>query len=259
MKQTFFFLAILLIVSCKNTPSKTMVAAVVENTQKIEYPTDLVKIFDNHGGLDKWKSMDALSYEIVKEEGNEKQFVDLQSRRERIEANNFTSGYDGKEYWVEADTSYKGNAKFYTNLMFYFYAMPFVLADEGITYTKTTPLAYEDKSYPGYRISYGDGVGVSPEDEYFIHYDSETNEMAWLGYTVTFFSGEKSKKISYIRYDDWKTFNGVKLPKSLTWFKVEEGKLIEPRNTRDFDKIIISETAFPDTKFEKTSGAKIVE
>ena len=256
MKQFFFFLALILITSCKNAPTET---TTVDNAPKIDYPADLVKVFDNHGGLDKWKSMNALSYEIVKEEGNEKQFVDLQSRRERIEANNFTSGYNGKEYWVEADTSYKGNPKFYTNLMFYFYAMPFVLADEGITYTKTTPLVFEDKSYPGYRISYGDGVGVSPEDEYFIHYDSETNEMAWLGYTVTFFSGEKSEKKSYIRYDDWKNFNGVKLPNSLTWFKVEEGKLIEPRNTRNFDNIVISETAFSDTKFEKTSGAKVVD
>ncbi len=226
---------------------------------KIEYPTELIKVFENHGGLDKWKSMKAMSYEIVKEEGNEKQFIDLHNRREHIEASNFTSGFDGKEYWVEADTSYKGNAKFYTNLIFYFYAMPFVLADEGINYEKTDPIVFEGKSYPGYRISYGDGIGVSPEDEYFIHYDSETHEMAWLGYTVTFFSGKKSEKRSYIRYNDWNKFNGVKLPNSLTWFKMEKGELIEPKKTRNFDKVLVSETSFPDSKFEKTPNAIIIE
>jgi hypothetical protein len=218
-----------------------------------------VKIFDNHGGLDKWKSMKSMSYEIVKEEKNEKQFIDLQNRRERIEGSNFTSGYDGKEYWVEADTSYDGNPKFYTNLMFYFYAMPFVLADEGINYDKTEPLEYEGKSYPGYRNSYGADVGVRPEDEYFIYFDSETYEMAWLGYTVTFFSGEKSKKISYIRYNDWKKYEGLKLPNSITWYKVEDGKITEPRNTRNFDEVVVTETSFPDSKFIKTSSAKIVE
>ena len=137
--------------------------------------------------------------------------------------------------------------------------MPFVLADEGIKYEKIEPLEFENKSYPGYRISYGDGIGVSPEDEYFIHYDADTHEMAWLGYTVTFFSGKKSEKRSYIRYNDWKNFNGIKLPNSLTWFKVEEGKLIEPRNTRTFDKVVISETAFLNSKFKKTVDAKVLE
>ncbi|MGK0314592.1 MAG: hypothetical protein ACI86M_000812 [Saprospiraceae bacterium] len=256
MKHIFLFLAVILIVSCKNVPPET---TTVDKTPQIEYPAELVKIFDNHGGLDKWNSMKSMSYEIVKEEGNEKQFIDLHDRRERIEASNFTSGYDGKEYWIEADTTYKGNAKFYTNLIFYFYAMPFVLADAGINYEKTEPIEFEGESYPGYRISYGDGVGVSPEDEYFIHYDSETNEMAWLGYTVTFFSGKKSEKRSYIRYNDWKNFNGVKSPNSLTWFTIEEEKLIEPSHTINFEKAMVSETQFTDAKFAKSNGAKVVE
>ncbi|MFT4537489.1 MAG: hypothetical protein ACI9P5_004874 [Saprospiraceae bacterium] len=256
MKPILYFLAILIVASCKNVSPEI---TTTDHTPKIEYPADLVKVFDNHGGLDKWRTMTAMSYQIVKEEGNEKHFIDLQNRRERIEGSNFISGFDGKEYWVEADTSYKGNAKFYTNLMFYFYAMPFVLADEGIIYEKIEPLIFERQSYPGYRISYGDDVGISPEDEYFIHYDSETNEMAWLGYTVTFFSGKKSEKKSFIRYNDWKNFSGVKLPNSLTWYKVAEGKLIEPRNTKNFEKIVVSEASFRDTKFEKTNDAKVLE
>ena len=256
MKYTSLLLFILLIVSCKNTQTANKDDAEIPS---IEYPAELNQVFDYHGGLDKWKSMKSLSYEIKKDEGNEKQYVDLYNRRERIEAANFTSGYDGKTYWIEADTSYKGNPKFYTNLMFYFYAMPFVLADDGIIYDKIEPLDFDDRSYPGYRISYKSDIGVSPEDEYFIHYDPETFEMAWLGYTVTFFSGEKSSKRSYIRYDDWKSFNGVKLPNSITWYKVDEGKLIEPRNTRVFENVQLSESEFSEAKFEKTNGAKTVE
>jgi len=256
MRFTVLLAFIIIVSSCKNATQET------EPTTpaiKIDYPAELVKVFDNHGGLDKWQSLKSMSYEIEKEEGNEKQTIDLQNRREKVEASNFTSGYDGKKYWVEADTSYTGNPKFYTNLMFYFYAMPFVLADEGISYSKTEPLAYEGKSYLGIKISYGDGVGISPQDEYFLYYDAASHEMAWLGYTVTFFSGEKSEKRSYIRYDDWKKFNGVKLPNSLTWFKVEDGKLIEPRNTRNFVNVRVSEDAFDDTTFEVPDGAKVVD
>jgi len=254
MRVILWTVVAVLIVGCGGTPEQ-----VSEAIPARTFPAELTKVFEKHGGYDLWRSMNSMSYEIVKEEGNEKQFIDLQNRRERIEAANFTSGFDGKEYWVKADTSYKGNPKFYTNLIFYFYAMPFVLSDEGIHYTEADPLEFEGQSYPGYRISYGDGVGVSPEDEYFIHYNSETHQMEWLGYTVTYFSGKKSKKISWIRYDDWKSFNGLVLPNSLTWYKTEEGKLVEPRNTRQFTNVQVSKEGFPDDKFAKTLGAKVVD
>lgn len=264
MKHTFrlFIGFIIVLTSCKNNTSEATQKSVTDVTTQskvIEYPESLNKVFDNHGSLLTWQEMKILSYEIIKEEGNEKQTIDLLSRREAIEGSNFKSGFDGSAYWVEADTTYTGNAKFYTNLMFYFYAMPFVLADEGITYTQAEPITFEGVDYPGYRISYGDGIGVSPEDEYFIHYDSESNEMAWLGYTVTFFSGEPSEKISWIRYDDWKIINGLKLPNSLTWYKVKEGKIIEPRNTRKFDKIILSTEEAVASIFAKPEGATVVE
>ena len=238
---------------------KSSVSTTVSDSSPIEYPDALEKVFENHGSLAKWKKMRSMSYEIVKDEGNETQMIDLQTRAERIKGSNFESGYDGKNYWVVADTSYKGNPKFYTNLMFYFYAMPFVLADEGIIYSKVKAVSFEGVDYPGYRISYNDGIGVSPEDEYFIHYDPETYEMAWLGYTVTFYSGEKSDKIKWIRYNDWKQFNGLKLPNSLSWYKTEEGKITELRNTRYFANVKVSEEAFPLNTLARPKEAKIVD
>jgi len=161
-----FTLAILSMAACKDAKPTENPAAQEQVQSNANYPEDLAKVFDHHGTLSRWKAMKSMSYEIVKEGQNEKQMIDLHSRVERIEASDFTSGFDGNKYWVIADSTYKGNPKFYTNLIFYFYAMPFVLADEGIIYTKIDPIIFEGKSYPGYRISYGDGVGVSPEDEY---------------------------------------------------------------------------------------------
>lgn len=258
MKNLLYLFVLALVVGACNAPATTETAT-APKVDLSKYPADLQKVFAKHGSLATWKKMKALSYEIVKEEGNEKQMIDLHDRRERIEATNFKTGYDGTNFWVEADTSYKGNPVFYHNLMFYFYAMPFVLADDGIIYGETEPLAFEGKSYPGIRISYDDGVGVSSKDEYFIHYDPETYQMAWLGYTVTYFSGEKSERISWIRYNDWKEFNGVVLPNAMTWFKVEEGKLIEPRNTRAFANVKVSEAAHADAIFAKTDNGRIVE
>ena len=258
MKNLFSLLAIAItMVACNNSATTEVASAPTIDLSK--YPAALQKVFEKHGSLATWKKMKALSYEIVKEGDNEKQMIDLYNRRERIEAAEFKTGFDGTNFWIEADPSYTGNPLFYHNLMFYFYAMPFVLADDGIIYGDTEPLEYDGKSYPGLRISYNDGVGVSSQDNYFIHYDPSTYEMAWLGYTVTYFSGEKSEKISWIRYDDWKTMKGLSLPNSMTWFKVEEGKLIEPRNTRKFTNIILSETALADAVFAKTEAGQIIE
>lgn len=258
MRQLTFLLFSFLFFACNNPQQQTQ----TPTEPKIDftkYPEALQKIFAKHGGLDTWQKMNAMSYEIVKEEGNEKQMIDLKNRRERIEASSFKTGYDGTDFWVEADTSYKGNPVFYHNLMFYFYAMPFVVADDGIIYSEADTLLFEDKKYPGVKIAYNDGVGVSPEDEYFVYYDPATFEMAWLAYTVTYFSKEKSAKLGWIRYNDWKNFNGLLLPNSLTWYKVEENLPIEPRNTREFAKVTVSATAFADEVFAKTAGAKIVE
>jgi len=241
-------------ITCSNQQGNTLEKEIVQNN----FPTELVKVFEQHGGLAQWQKMKAMSYEIVKEDQNEKQIVDLIDRRERIEAKDFTMGYDGLNFWLEADTTYKGNPKFYKNLMFYFYAMPFVIADDGIIYSETAPLEFEGKTFPGLKISYKSDIGVSPEDEYFVYYDPETFEMKWLGYTVTYFSQEKSKSIKWINYDQWKIVNGVKIPHVLAWYEVEENAPMALASKREISNITLSETRLADDTFVKTEAATIV-
>jgi hypothetical protein len=249
-------LPLLFFFACQEAPRKN--TAEVLPMQR-SFPKSIEALFNAHGGYDLWSNMNTLSYDIIKEGGSEKQIIDLKDRRERIEGANFTMGFDGTDTWVEADTSYKGNPIFYKNLMFYFYAMPFVIGDDGIVYGETDDLVFDGESYPGIKISYNDGVGVSSKDEYFVHFSSKTNEMVWLGYTVTYFSNEKSAKIGWIKYDDWKTFNGLKLPQSISWFKTENNFPTEFRNKVEFDNILIEKKRIEDKIFAKTKSAIIAE
>lgn len=248
------FFGIVLLLSCQ---PKAEIANKTIDLNK--YPHELQKVLAAHGGLDAWSKLQSMTYEIVKEGQNEKQLIDLQDRRERIEAKNFTMGYDGSDFWLEADTTYKGNPIFYKNLMFYFYAMPFVIADEGINYGDTPDLTFDGITYPGIRISYNSDIGVSPEDEYFVHYNPDTYQMEWLGYTVTYYSKEKSTSVKWIRYNDWATYDNLVLPKSLAWYTLEEGQPITERNRLQFADVIISKEKLPASTFQKTEGAKIVE
>ena len=164
----------LFVLSCKQDHKKGSSL----NKSIMAYPSYVQNVLDAHGGLSLWQSMGAIKYEIEKEGGNEKQFINLSDRREKIIASDFTMGYDGTNYWMEADTSVKTDPIFYKNLMFYFYAMPFVLADEGIIYEEVDPLNFEGETYLGFKVSYKADVGASPEDEYFLYYDQQTKEMA---------------------------------------------------------------------------------
>ena len=247
-----FFLVICSLVACGPQNSEETTSSTQSQTQphnEPDYPQALKAVLDAHGGITAWRKMQGMSFEIAKEAGNEKHFVQLGDRRDRVEGSNFVMGFNGIDVWMDADTSYKGNPEFYHNLMFYFYAMPFVLADDGINYSEADPLIFEDVTYPGIRISYNDGVGTSPKDEYFLYYHPDSFQMAWLGYTVTYFSGEKSDDLHWIRYSEWDQFNGLTLPKVLTWFNYENALPTEARSEVSFVQVAVSEEPFPDELF----------
>ena len=250
----FLLLAVSLIACQQNSTEQS-----TPPTKKASYPSALIKVFNSHGGLDLWNSKEELSFNMLKGEQSEQHITQLRDRREYIKGSNFETGYDGTNYWLKADTSaYKGNPKFYHNLMFYFYAMPFVLADPGIIYSEVDSLSFEGKNYPGIAISYQDSVGISPEDEYFIYYDPDTYQMKWLGYTVTYFSGEKSDRRSFIQYTDWQKIDGILLPKTLTWFKSEEGQITEARNSRSFDNVQLFSSEEHSTLYKIPEGGEII-
>jgi len=260
MKKHFLLLLIVPFLACKPSKKETAeadIADIVEmQKEQKKYPEALQKLIDVHGGLAVWKAKRTLSYSIPKPNNPETHTIDLQNRNERIDTPKYTIGFDGKAWVLNGEDSYKGNPEFYHNLMFYFYAMPFVITDDGINYNETDDLVFEGKNYPGIRISYNDGVGISSKDEYYVHYDADTHQMAWLGYTVTYRSGEKSDNVKWIRYDDWKTINGLVLPNSISWYKVEEGKITELRNKVAFNEVKLSEEAQDSDFYAKPDTAE---
>jgi len=254
---------ILVITACKNESKEN--TTVIETVKKEDittsiYPEAITKIFDAHGGIDNWNKMQTLSFTMKKPNGKEITTTHLKTRAELIDTPTYTMGYDGSELWVnEKDgNDYNGNAKFYKGLMMYFYAMPFIVGDDGIIYEDVKPLTFEEKTYPGILISYDAGVGVSPNDEYIIYYDAETNQMEWLAYTVTFGKDGKSKEFKFIKYNNWQTVNGLVLPKSIDWYKYENNLPTEKRNTVEFMDVVLSENTPEANLFTKPETAKVI-
>ena len=245
MKKIFLLLIILLTVSCKNE-SKKETNAVAES-----FPTELNKVFEKHGSINVWKKAQVLSFN----KGEEAHTSDLHSRKIVINSPKYSLGFNGKKTWLsqEDSTAFKGNKDFYYNLYFYFYAMPFVLADDGIVYEKVDDLTFNGTNYPGYKISYKANVGTSPDDNYIVYYNSETYKMEWLAYTVTFKSKKPSNKYNIIKYNKWENVNGLILPKEITWYKKDEkGNPTEPaKPATKFTLPLVSQGKLADSFFEK--------
>lgn len=260
MKKIVLLVVFLSFVACKekSKSDKKIEPEITQTKSDVKFPEALTKVFDAHSGLSTWKDKKTLVFDLLKPDGNETHTIDLISRKDKITRNDYTIGYDGQEVWLLDDGNYKGDPIFYHNLMFYFYAMPFVLADDGINYSSAENLQYNGISYPGIRISYDNGVGTSSKDEYYLHYNPDTYQMEWLGYTVTYRSGEYSDNVKWIRYQDWINVNGVILPKAISWYDYEGRTIKEKKNTVTFENVSLSREAKPDSFFEKPDNATYV-
>ena len=159
-KLTTLLIIVLVTISCK-TESKIEI-------KKENFPETLGKVFAKHGRIDNWRSARTLSFN----KGEEAHTVDLWRRKTVINSPKYSMGFDGTNVWVsEKDSStYKENKSFYYNLFFYFYAMPFVLADNGIIYSEADPITFDGVSYPSVKIFFKANVGTPPDDNYILYY-----------------------------------------------------------------------------------------
>ncbi|MGB5355621.1 MAG: DUF6503 family protein [Eudoraea sp.] len=259
MKRLLYFLLLSSLLACKDKPNDSditvEVTEVLVESKMSDYPLALDSIFSAHGGMTKWRSKKTLEFVFKNGEVTEKHSTDLKTRRDKIESTDYTLGFDGQEVWLlDPKDDYKGDEVFYHNLMFYFYAMPFVLGDPGIEYGEAEILTFQDKKYPGIRISYKPDIGTSPKDEYYLHYDPTTYQMKWLGYTVTYKSGEKSDNVKWIRYENWMNHGGLLLPEVISWYNYKGNIIKEKKREISFEDVRLSESARPNSFYAKPKG-----
>ena len=251
MKKILLLFVILFAVSCKNETKKDLKKEVAIEVKKENFPTALGKVFEAHGGINLWRKAQTMSFN----KGEEVHTVDLHARKTSIQTPTYSLGFDGKEVWLAAvkKDAYKGNPEFYYNLYFYFYAMPFVLADDGIIYEKIADLVFEGTTYPGYKISYKANIGTSPDDNYRVYYNPKTYQMEWLAYTVTFTSKEANNDYHLIKYNSWENTSGLLLPKEITWYKTTKSgtPTVPARPATVFTLPLISEQKLSASFFEK--------
>ncbi|MEM1328003.1 MAG: DUF6503 family protein [Bacteroidota bacterium] len=254
----FYFLLLALLIAC-SSPETTEETTF---TPQPDLPEVLVQAIEAHGGWETWQSMSSMQYDIAKDSmTTETHLIDLQNRKVRIttKPEQFTLGFDGTDVWIAPDLAAFGesSARFYHNLLFYFYAMPFIVTDPGIQYETVEGDSLNGKIYDALKVSYDGGVGDAPDDEYILYFDKETHQMEWLLYTVTYFSGEKSDKYRALNYADWQEVNGLQLPRLLSGYTFENDSIGTKRYDRVFENVKLKMEAPDQSLFEMPEGAEI--
>lgn len=254
------FLSTLILTAC--TPQAETPPA-DEDLEATAPPEDaLDRALAAHGGLDTWRSYGALEYDLQQGDRSEHQLIDLHTRHGLITTDAYTLGFDGTQVWMTPDLdAYSGNPRFYNGLNFYFFAIPFVLADPGTQREDLGQKTVGDTTYDVVRISFDAGTGDSPDDYYVGYFDPETRQLRLLLYTVTFNSQEPTENYNALMYDEWQEVGGLLVPRKMTSYQWDEEQeaLGEMRREKIFSNVVF-ETQRPDSsRFAMPEGAEIAE
>ena len=256
LKSLYFLgLAItaLILNACSEPASKTEDPVVA----KKEFSEFFQKVLDAHGGLETWNKMNTLKFSSTRIEPTTNYTIDLKSRKEIIEAEGkYTLGNNGETVWVSpARDSFPGkNPRFMKNLTFYFVAIPFVLADDGVNLEDLGSKEVGGRKYNVIKATFGEGVGDASEDQYLLYVNPNTNKIDLINYSVTYFDKTKATKYNAIKYE-WQNVNGLLFPEKYIGYKWENEQLGEMRYEAPFENVSFSEEKMEDTIFEIPEGA----
>ena len=212
------------------------------------------------GGLSTWHAYHTLEYDQVQGERRIQHLIDLQTRKTRQTTKDYQLGFDGADVWVAPTLdAFPGNPRFSNGLDFYFFAIPFVLADPGTNREPLGRVTVDGTEYEAVKISYDAGVGASPDDYYIVHFDPETHRLHVLLYTVTFRSQEPNENYNARVYEEWQDVGGLVLPRKVTSYRwnSEQRRLGEKRRETIYDNVKLS-TEKPDpARFSPPDVAEI--
>ena len=258
MRKTLYLLVVLaIIVSCKDKTAETkpetepVIEEEIDEVIK-QYPENISKIFDAHGGISIWNEMETLEFSVEKPDGYEITTTDLKDRFVFIEMPKTTMGYDGEVIWIKnKDNSvFDDDPETYYKKMFHFYAMPFLIADEGTTYTEAVPLNFEGKTYPGIQVTFKNGV------ENTVYFDANSHKMAWLAYKEA--GADKNTEWQFINYSNWQEVEDLSVPETMVWYKVENNKPTVPDHEVQFVSPMLTTTKMDIRVYWRPEGGEVV-
>ena len=165
--------------------------------------------------------------------------------------------WDGRKAWVgPAGAAFPG-ARFHLLTWPYFLAAPMKLRDPGAILTEAGSMSLHGRPLPAAKLTFGAGVGDTPDDWYIVYRNPETQRLKAMAYIATYGRPrqEAEKEPHLIQYDDHVDVEGVKLPRRWTFWNwsADQGSRGEPIGSVELSNLTFV-TPSPDA-FLKPEGA----
>lgn len=133
--------------------------------------------------------------------------------------------FDGSQAWLAPGDSEFPGARFHVLTWSYFLAAPMKLSDEGtrVEHLGRLPLL-DGTEADAAKLTFGAGVGDSPDDWYILYRDADTDRLAGMAYIVTFGKSLEAaeKEPHAIVYRGWKEIDGVWLSTDWSFYNWSE-------------------------------------
>ena len=195
--------------------SKVLVAAMIEA----------------HGGMDTWAAAPSVAFTeqwtVGGEPGAVMRFVIEQGPRRvhaEVVGTDTRIGWDGEQAWG-LNWDVPRPPRFLAQLNYYFLNLPWLTQDPGVflEYEGTGSIYDGDKRYEIVRMTFGQGVGDSPEDYYRLYIDPETHVLAATGYIVTYQAilpeGMSQSPENTLVFESYEQVDGLTVPTAFTIYR----------------------------------------
>ncbi|MEO1366710.1 MAG: hypothetical protein AAFX50_06005 [Acidobacteriota bacterium] len=186
-----------------------------------------------HGG-EAWDRQAALEVYITVDFGGQrlitgKMLTDTPVGKTRFELTDGTTlVFDGESAWkAPADSTFQGT-RFHVLTWPYFLAAAMKLDDPGTHLEDLGEMPYRGgRKLPASRLTFGDGVGDSPDDWYIVYTHPKSHRLEAMAYIVTFGKDEEAAAAaepSAIVYSEYVDVDGVQIPTQWQFFKWDAEK-----------------------------------
>ncbi|MFQ5742578.1 MAG: hypothetical protein ACE5HV_03190 [Acidobacteriota bacterium] len=171
-------------------------------------------------GLEAWRAHPAIGADIVVTfrgntslDGRLVFKTDMGGSRVEL-ADGTVAVFDGTDAWVSPASSSFQRARFHLLTWPYFFAVPMKLHDPGTHLEPTGEMQLQGQTYDTAKLTFGAGVGDSPDDWYVLFRDRETNFLHAMGFIVTYSKSVEEAEASpeAITYHDYTDVDGVRIP-----------------------------------------------
>jgi hypothetical protein len=165
--------------------------------------------------------------------------------------------WDGSDAWVAPASADFPRARFHVLTWPYFLSAPMKLTDPGTYLEPLGRRELQGETYTAAKLTFGPGVGDTPDDWYILYRDDVTNRLHAMAYVVTYGKtlDEAEAEPHAITYDVFEEIEGVQLATRWTFWLWSEAEGIhgEPIGSVALDDVEFVEP--PADAFDVPEGA----